>query len=102
MDLWEEIAKSEEGFNERGPEMEYCEVVLDGEYMGLYGMMLPVDEHTLGLGEGNVLYKILDWYMPEPADIQASIDQNYEVCYPVRIRYPEKNGAVEELWKPIT
>ncbi len=102
MDLWEEIAKAEEGFNERGPEMEYCEVVLDGEYMGLYGMMLPVDEHTLGLGEGNVLYKILDWYMPEPADIQASIDQNYEVCYPVRIRYPEKNGAVEELWKPIT
>jgi len=101
MDIWKEIAEGETEFNEKGPEMEYCEVVLDGKYMGLYGMMLPVDEHTLGLGEDNVLYKILDWYMPESADIQASIDQNYEVCYPVRIRYPEKNGSVERLWEPI-
>ncbi len=101
MDIWKEIAVEETDFNERGPEMEYCEVILDGKYMGLYGMMLPVDEHTLELGEKNVLYKVLDWYMPESADIQASIDQNYEVCYPVRIRYPEKNGSVEELWKPV-
>lgn len=101
MELWKEIAEKEEDFNERGPEMEYCEVVIDGEFMGLYGMMLPVDEDTLELGTGDVLYKILDWYMPEEADIQASVDQNYEVCYPVRIRYPKKGNSTEKLWEPI-
>lgn len=101
MELWKEIAEKEMDFNERGPEMEYCEVIMDGEYMGLYGMMLPVDEDTLELGTGDVLYKILDWYMPEDADIQASVDQNYEVCYPVRIRYPEKGSSIEKLWEPI-
>ena len=101
MELWEEIAEREESFNERGPEMEYCEVILDGQYMGLYGMMLPVDEDTLELGREDILYKVLDWYMPEEVDIQASVDQNYEVCYPVRIRYPKKDGSVEKLWKPL-
>ncbi len=102
MALWEEIAKGEERFNERGPEMEYCEVILDGQYMGLYGMMLPVDENTLELGEQDVLYKVLDWYMPEEADIQASVDQNYEVCYPVRVRYPKKEDVpVGKLWEPV-
>lgn len=101
MELWKEIAEREKDFNERGPEMEYCEVILDGEYMGLYGMMLPVNEDTLELGVNDVLYKIMDWYMPEDAEIQASVDQNYEVCYPIRIRYPEKGSSTEELWEPI-
>lgn len=101
MELWKEIAEREKDFNERGPEMEYCEVILDNEYMGLYGMMLPVNENTLELGVNDVLYKIMDWYMPENADIQASVDQNYEVCYPIRIRYPEKDGSTEKIWEPI-
>lgn len=101
MELWKEIAEREKDFNERGPEMEYCEVIMDNEYMGLYGMMLPVNENTLELGVNDVLYKIMDWYMPENADIQASIDQNYEVCYPIRIRYPEKDGSTEKIWEPI-
>lgn len=101
MELWKEIAEGEESFNERGPEMEYCEVILDGEYLGLYGMMLPVNEDTLGLDRTDVLYKVMDWYMPEEADILSSIEQNYEVSYPVRIRYPEKTGTVEKMWEPI-
>ena len=101
MELWKEIAERERQFNEKGPVMEYCEVLLDGEYIGIYGMMLPVDEKTLGLGRTDVLYKILDWYMPEEEEIRASIDQNYMVCYPVRIRYPEKNGQIEKLWEPV-
>lgn len=101
MELWKEIAEEEKDFNERGPEMEYCEVILDKEYMGLYGMMLPVNEDTLELGADDVLYKILDWYMPEDADIQASVDQDYEVCYPIRIRYPKKGSSMEKLWEPI-
>lgn len=101
MELWKEIAERERQFNEKGPVMEYCEVLLDGEYIGIYGMMLPVDEKTLGLGKTDVLYKILDWYMPEEAEIRASIDQDYMVCYPVRIRYPEKNGRIEKLWEPV-
>lgn len=101
MELWKEIAEREQRFNEKGPEMEYCEVLLDGEYIGIYGMMLPVDEKTLGLGKGDVLYKILDWYMPAEEEIQASIDQDYMVCYPVRIRYPENNGQIEKLWEPV-
>ena len=39
--------------------------------------------------------------MPADAEIQASVDQNYEVCYPIRIRYPEKGSSTEKLWEPI-
>ena len=102
MELWKEIAEKERQFNEKGPVMEYCEVLMDGEYMGIYGMMLPVNEKTLGLGQGDVLYKILDWYMPAEEEIQASIAQDYMVCYPVRIRYPEKGQQqTEKLWEPV-
>lgn len=105
LDLWEEIANAErmtqEQFHENGAQMEYCEVIVDGEYQGLYGMMYPVNEDTLQMKSDDVLYKVLDWYMPLPEDIQASIDQNYEVCYPIRIRYPEKFTSVEKFWTPL-
>ena len=101
LEIWKEIAGQDYEFDESGAEMEYCEVILDGEYLGLYGMMLPINEDTLGLGGEDVLYKILDWEMPSAEDIQASVEQNYEVCYPIRIRYPEDFVTVESLWEPM-
>jgi len=104
-DLWEEIANAEkmteQSFRENSAKMEYCEVILDEEYQGLYCMTYPVNEDTLQMKQDDVLYKILDWNMPLPEDIQASIDQNYEVCYPIRIRYPEEYTHIETYWEPM-
>ena len=62
LDLWEEIANAErmteELFRENGAQMEYCEVIVDGEYQGLYGMMYPVNEDTLQMKSDDVLYKV--------------------------------------------
>ncbi len=101
LQIWEEMAETEDVCNEKSAQMEYCEVILDGSYRGIYGLLLPVDEDALQLGKKDILYKILDWAMPEPVDVQESIDANYEVAYPIRIRYPKKGNSVESLWKPM-
>lgn len=101
MQLWKEMAEAETACDERGPEMEYCEVIMDGQYIGIYGMMLPVNEETKELGSGDVLYKLLERDMPDDEHIQASIYRNLVVCYPVRIRYPENKGYVGMLWEPL-
>ena len=44
-----------------GSRMEYVELFVDGEYMGVYGLMEPVDGKQLGLTVGDILYKIQNW-----------------------------------------
>lgn len=98
--LWEEMTDTSASPAGSG-QMEYCELVIDNVYQGVFAMAPPIDEHTLQLGSGDCLYKILDWYMPEMEEVQASIDAGYAVCYPIRARFPEvtkKNAG--EVWEP--
>lgn len=100
--LWEEIADRQKNVSESASAMEYCEVVLNGDYIGMYQIVKGLDEDTLKLQESDVLYKFLQAEMPLDEDIQNSIDAGYVVCYPIRIRYPKQGaGDLAQHWEPV-
>lgn len=100
--LWEEIAGQQSVVSEGTTAMEYCEVVLDGEYIGMYQIIKALDEDTMNLRDTDVLYKFLQAEMPLEEDIQSSVDAGYVVCYPIRIRYPKQGeGDLAGQWEPI-
>ena len=102
--LWKEMADQEAAFSEQGADMSYCEVLLDGEYLGLYGVLYPIDEDTQKLGEKDVLYKVLSDAPPSDSAFQYTLDNCYAVSYPVRLRYPKGYQQTEEIlpyWEPM-
>lgn len=100
--LWEEIAGRQSTVSEGATAMEYCEVILDGDYIGMYQIIKALDEDTMSLRDTDVLYKFIQAEMPLDEDIQSSIDAGYVVCYPIRIRYPKQGeGDLAGQWEPI-
>ncbi len=100
--MWQQIDEADTNIKEPGPVMEYVELVLDGDYRGLYCLVEPVDEKKLELDENDVLYKLIEQSdIPEDSDIQQSIDQGWKIQYPYRIRYPEEITDYESAWYPI-
>ena len=59
-DLWKRLGEMEKD-PVPAPAMEYTELFLGGSYMGVYGMMYPVDHKLLGMRPGDLLYKIKTW-----------------------------------------
>ena len=53
IDLWADMSADTIPFSDTfGTRMEYVEVIMNGEYMGLYGLMEPIDEKQLGITDG--------------------------------------------------
>jgi len=99
--IWEQMDLLDGTVDEPGPRMEYTEVVLDGEYLGLYCLVEPVDEKKLNLDANDVLYKIIDWEEPNDEEIQVSIENGWRISLPVRIRYPKTITDYYAVWYPI-
>lgn len=100
--LWNEIAAaSEADFMEYSAEMTYCEVFVDGRYNGLCGVLSPVDEDTLHLKDGDSLYKLVEFGNPSPEGFQYSLENNFTIAYPVRLRYPKEPEKILSGWMPL-
>lgn len=99
--LWSEISSQETNFMEHSAEMAYCEVILDGRYNGLCGVLTPVDEDTLQLKDGDSLYKLVEFGMPSPDSFQYSVQNNFTIAYPVRLRYPKEPEKILPGWIPM-
>lgn len=100
LSLWQEIAEAETDFSEYGARMQYCEVILNGRYNGLYGVLYPIDADTLQLSVGDSLYKIVDFGTPSPDGFQYTLDNQFPIAYPVRLRYPEDPDQIVSGWIP--
>ena len=59
--LWRDLNAMEER-PVASSEIEYCELIVNGEYMGVYGLMYPVDKKLMGMNPGDLLYKVGTWY----------------------------------------
>lgn len=101
--LWEQIDAANPDINEAGPNMEYVELIVDNEYKGIYCLVEPIDEDKLELDKNDVLYKVIDWFVPDDEAIQGSVDMGWRVSYPIRIRYPKAKEIVDysKVWQPI-
>lgn len=99
--IWEMFDRSNADVSQPGPRMEYVELLLDNDYIGIYGLVEPVDEKKLGLDENDVLYKTTDWIIPEDADLKYAADQGWRVGSFIRIRYPDIIADYEKDWYPM-
>lgn len=99
--IWEQFDLENEEVAEPGPSMEYVELILDGDYKGLYCLVEPVDEKKLELDGNDVLYKILHHYAFEDEDVQEAINRKWRIMSPVRIRYPEVITDYAATWWPM-
>ena len=106
-DLWEETA----AFSQDpvpSSRIRFTELFLDDAYCGIYGLMEPVDQKTLSLKEGDLLYKISRWDREYPyIDLYGQSEEEREPViyndkgYPcVEIRYP-KTWDKTATWKPM-
>ena len=96
-DLWKRLNEME---TQAVPssQIEYCELFLNDEYMGVYGLMFPVDKKLMGMNPGDLLYKVEAWY--EEMDIEGSLtDHNGEseiLCKNgwtyLSLKYPKEEG----------
>lgn len=99
--IWEQFASSNMEVNEAGPRMEYVELILDHDYVGLYGLVEPVDTKKLELDKNDVLYKASGWMVPADMDIQEAIDRTWRIMTYIRIRYPETIADYAKVWYPF-
>lgn len=96
-DLWKRLNEMEEE-PAASSQIEYCELILNNEYLGVYGLMYPVDGMLMGMKPGDLLYKVCTWY--EEIDFPGRLtDYNGKeeilnrngVSY-LELKYPKRSG----------
>lgn len=101
-DLWDEIVQSSTYADAgNGLQMEYCEVYLNDEYMGLYGMGTAVDRRSFWSDKSSerqdLLFKTVNFDAPTLEDIAAVGEE--ETCKCLELKYASwKSG---DMWKTI-
>lgn len=124
IDLWEKLMEDREsyGFDAAfASRMEYVEVLRDGEYLGIYGLLEPIDARQLGIsdaagaaGKSEYYYKKQnDVTAPEEAfvfseeeqvlpDTKTEDETENSVNYVASLEIKEAAGKLTaEAWEPI-
>lgn len=97
MDLWNMIAEQTESVYDAGTNMEYFEMVIDCEYMGLYGAMEQMDYKQFSLSKSeDVIYKSYAWPMERNPDRYAPEEEAFGHLIKTADR-----PITEELWNPL-
>ena len=99
--IWELFDQSNPDVDQPGPRMEYVELIMDNDYVGIFGLVEPVDEKKLSLDENDVLYKTTDWIIPEDKAFQDVINKKWKINSFIRIRYPDPVIDYERAWYPM-
>ncbi len=87
LELWNGIAATNAA-DVPGAEFRYIEVIVDGAYCGLYGLVSPVDEVSCGIADDPDarLYKVIEYLTPDTAEAYqsdpAALAQIVELKYP--------------------
>ena len=103
--LWEILGRMERE-PVPAPSMEYAELFINGSYMGVYGLMYPVDKKLMGMKQGDILYKIKTW--KEELDAPGKLTDyngisdvlNTNGFAYASIEYPKENEGVFD-WGPL-
>lgn len=101
IDLWNQIAEQTSTPADDGCHMEYLELLINGEYQGLYGLVEPTDYKSLQLDkERDLIYKVASDEWPEDALFDASEAEQSFVCAGVNIRQSSKT-YYPGIWEPF-
>ncbi len=101
IELWNQIASRTETKADDGCKMEYLELLINGEYRGLYGLVEPTDYKSLGLDKNrDLIYKMAadEWPNDEMFD-ESEAAQSFS-CAGVNIRQSTKT-YYPGIWEPF-
>ena len=93
--LWEKMMAGQEYGGTL--QTRYAELIVNGKYSGLYVLMERFDEKTLGLGEGDALFKCLSWEVPPSVLLRKqAADSDHAGC--LEKKYPDPKDGVDGSW----
>ncbi len=102
LDLWNALASTNPDNDCFTGTMQYLELVINDCYMGLYGLVRPVDEVSFGIdGDTNArYYQFISWFEPETearylSDV-TTLSQFAE------LKYPDESASDAACWQPLT
>lgn len=101
IELWNQIADRSGTQADAGCRMEYLELIVNGEYRGLYGLVEPTDYKSLGLNKKkDIIYKVAADEWPDDSLFEASETEQSFVCAGIKIRQAEK-AYYPGIWEPF-
>ena len=96
-EVWREIAASNCVDHDEGISMEFVELFMDNEYLGVYGLSERIDSKALGMNGKDILYKCRDQNNPGEDDFYDELTENMN---PVFVwKYP-KDFEMKD-WEPL-
>lgn len=100
-ELWNNIADLTQTKADTGCRMEYLELIVNGEYRGLYTLVEPTDYKSLGLDKTkDIIYKVGSDERPnDDLFVESEASQSFE-CGGVHIRQASKTWE-SGLWTPF-
>lgn len=93
-DLWNEIADSNSVKNDSGVKAEYVELLIRGEYRGVYLLTERIDRKLLSLSGNDILYKCVEWW-----DGESKTQETYGLDSAYEIKFPKE--TTKEEWLPL-
>lgn len=102
-DLWDDIA-ADSSYAQAGTglELTYCEVYLDNEYIGLYGMGTAVDRKNFWLEKSkdsqDLLFKSINFNAPTQEDIREA-DADTQAVQCLELKYA--SWTSDDMWRTI-
>ena len=96
-EVWRKIAASNQVAYDEGIAMEYVELFMDNEYVGVYGLSERIDKKTLNLGKRDILYKCRDQIGPGEDDFYSELTEGMDPVFV--LKYPKDFGVKD--WDPL-
>lgn len=101
IDLWNQIAAGTGTRADDGCRMEYLELIVNGEYRGLYGLVEPTDYKSLELDRSrDLIYKVVMDERPSDSLFDMSEQTQSFSCAGVNIRQSDKT-FYPGIWEPF-
>ncbi len=101
LQIWEQFCEANPEIKQKGARMEYVELILNDEYVGIYGLVEPIDEDKLHMDENDVLYKCVSWAIPTNEAFANAIEQRACTAESIRINYPKVISEYSKVWSPM-
>lgn len=96
-EVWKEISVSNHVPGDEGISMEYVELFMDDEYVGVYGLSERVDKKALNLDGKDILYKCRDQNEPGEDDFYRELTEDMNPAF--ELKYPKLFDM--EDWEPL-
>lgn len=99
-DLWGEFAAESNAYGiHNGAQLDYIELILNGRYWGIYGLVVPCDksQQKLDTENGEALFKIESWEVPSSEKLYGAGES--PVVDSIEMKQPEP--PTQQAWDCI-